>query len=380
MTEASHRPTVAKISLDAIVKNYHNLKQYLPKGTKIYSILKSNAYGYGTVPVAKALSDAKADAFGVAIFDEALELRQAGIEEPILILGLSNATMAKELAQLKLTPTISSVNWLKEAKRKLMDSKTTEELTVQLNFDSGINRTGVKSLEEGQMIVDYLAENKAYFHLEGIYTHYATTDSLDDYSQAKLNEQMSHFEHFKENIDLSKFNHTIEWHQSNSALGLRHPEFSLDAVRLGAVLFGLSPFEEQGPLPLKLIPALEIETEIVAIKQLQASETVSYGAAYESYEGEWIATIPIGYGDGWLRQYIGQNTIVGGEFAPTVGRICMDEAMISLKREVPLGSKVTLIGKQADKVVTAEEIADNSGTINTELTNIIGLRIPRVYV
>lgn len=380
MTEATHRPTVAKISLNAIVKNYHNLKQYLPKGTKIYSILKSNAYGYGAVPVAQALSEAKADAFGVAVFDEALELRQAGIEEPILILGLSYAAMAEELAQLKLTPTIWSMDWLKEAKRKLIDHNTKEVLTVQLNFDSGMNRTGVKTVKEGQAIVDYLAENKAHFHLESIYSHYATTDSLDDYSQDKLNEQMSNFENFKENIDLSEFNHTIEWHQSNSALSLRHPDFSLDAVRLGAVLFGLSPFEEPGPLPLELTPALEIETEIIAIKRLEAGETVSYGAAYESYEGEWIATIPIGYGDGWLRQYIGQNTIVGGEFAPTVGRICMDQTMISLNREVPMGSKVTLIGKQANKVVTAEEIADNSGTINTELTNIIGLRIPRVYV
>lgn len=378
MIPGLHRPTRAIVSLSAIIHNYRTIKQSLPRRQAVIAVIKANAYGHGAVRLAQALS-AETDGFAVALSDEALELREAGIANEIFILGLTSVDDAWLHAHNQIGVTFQSLDWLKAVYNKRLASNG-KRLKLHLKVDSGMGRIGARSHEEAQKIIDYVANHQDLFELNGIFTHFATADGISGHEKVKVRAQLDAFAEITDNLKVDHLHVKPILHQSNSALALWYPEETLDAVRLGIALYGVNPSNGENPLPLDLQPALSLESTIISVKKMHAGDTVSYGATYTAEEDEWIATLPIGYADGWSRRLVGLDTIVEGQRCPTVGRICMDQTMIHLPYEVAVGTKVTLIGENRGEKITAEEVGAYEDTIGYEVLCAISDRVPREYI
>lgn len=364
-----YRDTWAEINLSAIKWNIEQAKQRLANNIELYAVVKADAYGHGMVPVAKAALEAGATRLAVAFLDEALALRKAGITAPILVLGASRPENALIAAKHAIAVTVFSPQWLEKAAPFLVEGTT---LHLHVKCDTGMGRLGVKTTDELGAVVKTIKNNHSFF-FEGIFTHFATADELEtDYFQT----QLQTFHLFLESLhDLPPIIHS-----ANSATTLRYGENTFNAVRFGIPMYGLSPSEEIKPLlPYPLQPAFTLHTKIVHVKKIYKGETIGYGGTYAAQQTEWIATLPIGYADGWIRSLSGQEVLVEGIRAPIVGRICMDQCMIKLPKEVPVGTHVTLIGKQGDDEISVDEIAVTLQTINYEIPCLISTRVPRVY-
>ncbi len=364
-----YRDTWAEVDLDCITENIMSIKNRLPKDVDIFAVVKANAYGHGDVQVANTALEAGAKYLAVAFIDEAIALRQKGITAPILILGASRPVDAKIAAKMNITLTVFQIDWLKEAKSHLGSQ---DRLKVHIKVDTGMGRIGVRSSEELQE-VERLIESDERLELEGVFTHFATADELDT---TYFHQQLSKFEEMVSG--LARRPRYI--HSSNSAAAIRFPEAYFNAVRLGIAMYGLTPSPEmEKEIPFPLREAFSLKARLVHVKQLHAGDKVSYGATYESKGNEWIGTIPIGYADGWIRRLQGQEVLVDGKRSEIVGRICMDQCMVRLEEELPVGTEVTLIGKQGDDMISVNEIAAKLETINYEVPCIITNRVPRLY-
>lgn len=364
-----YRDTWAEINLDAIKWNIKKVKERLADDIELYAVVKADAYGHGMVPVAKAALAAGATRLAVAFLDEALALRKAHITAPILVLGASRPENAAIAAKYDIALTVFSASWLEKVTTLLTDEAT---LKLHVKCDTGMGRLGVKKTDELEKVVEAM-ENSSSFLFEGIFTHFATADELDtDYFQ----QQIQTF-----NVFLHSLDHLPPIiHSANSAATLRYGENTFNAVRFGIPMYGLSPSEEIKPLlPYTLQPAFTLHTKIVHVKEINQGETIGYGGAYTAHNTEWVATLPIGYADGWIRSLSGQEVLVEGIRSPIVGRICMDQCMIRLPKKLPIGTNVTLIGKQGNDEITVDEIAAKLQTINYEIPCLISARVPRVY-
>ena len=370
MFPATHRNTRVIVNLSSIKQNIKAVKKHYTN-TDIFAVVKANAYGHGMVEVAKAAHEEGVAGFCVALLDEAIQLRQEGFQEPILILGISRLEDVSILCDYRISTTVSSLDWLEKAQSLIPDGK---QLIIHLAIDTGMGRIGVRTPEEVQVIEQFLRENTSQFVFEGIFTHFATADEADT----------NQFEH-----QLTVFNKCVEAleqrptyvHCSNSAAAIWHEGLTTNVIRWGIGLYGLNPSNGGLRLPdsLQLEEALTWETEIVYVKQLHAGDTISYGATYTCSEDEWIATLPVGYADGYLRAYAPGEVIVSGVRCPIVGRVCMDQCMIRIPYEMPVGTKVTLIGKENNEHITAEELSHRSHTISYESLCLISDRVPRSY-
>lgn len=365
-----YRDTWAEINLDDIYENVSLMKKMLPSNVKMFAVVKANAYGHGDYEVANKALQAGASYLAVAFLDEALALRNKGINAPILVLGTSKPESAGVAAAAHISLTVYSIDWLETAKKFL---KKEQKLQVHLKCDSGMGRIGVRTTDELKDLENWL-KREPQFIFEGLFTHFATADELDTtYYQKQLDT-------FKQMISvLDKKPEMI--HAANSAAALRFTEPLFNAIRFGISLYGLSPSPEiKSILPFPLKEAFSLKTKIVHVKQLSKGDCVSYGATYTAKEDEWIATIPIGYADGWIRKLSGQEVIVAGERAPIVGRICMDQCMIHIPKKLPIGTEVTLIGTSDQLSISVDEIATKLDTINYEVTCMISSRVPRVFI
>ena len=233
-----------------------------------------------------------------------------------------------------------------------------------------MGRIGFRRIEEIKEAEGLLLAAGA--EVEGIFTHFATADEADD---RKFQAQY-HF--FKEVLAALEILPPIV-HASNSATSLWHADTIFTAVRLGDVMYGLNPSGSVLALPYEIKPALSLVSELVHVKQLEAGQDIGYGATYTTEEPQWIGTIPIGYADGWIREMQNFHVLINGEFCPIVGRVSMDQVTVRLPEELPLGTKVTLIGRDGEKEITATEVADYRGTINYEVVCLLSDRIPRDY-
>ncbi|MCG7346332.1 alanine racemase [Sporosarcina sp. ACRSL] len=365
-----YRPTKATVKLQAIQENINNLKQYLPRHTSIIAVVKADGYGHGEVEVARAAIEAGARMVSVATPDEALQLRDGGITGDILVMGPSPVGFAEKAAELDIHVTVSDAEWLRKAAE--MVAGTGHPLNVHVKIDSGMGRIGLRNENELQKIVEVL-EGTQSIRLEGTFTHFACADEKDP---SKTEEQFNRFMEL-----VNKFPQKPPLvHASNSAATLLYPQYALDAVRFGVSLYGIAPsVYVEKKLPFKLQKALTLETELAYVKKLEKGSSISYGATYVTEQDEWIGTLPIGYADGLKRGLRGQEVLIAGERMPIVGKICMDQCMVKLPRELQVGEKVTLIGRQGDEEITIEEWADRLGTIPYEIAVTIGKRIPRIY-
>ncbi|MGN7410079.1 alanine racemase [Sporosarcina sp. SAFN-010] len=371
MTESfNYRPTRAVVDVGAIRANVRNLRELLPAETGIIAVVKADGYGHGAAESARAAFQEGAIMAAVATPDEALDLREAGIQQPILVLGPVPITFLKEAIRQEITVTIPGVQWAQAAADELRGIK--ESLNTHVKIDTGMGRIGVRSEQEIVELVKIL-EGTSAIRVEGIFTHFATADEQDTKS---TEEQFRKFNRlvtcFPERPKLI--------HAANSAAALRFPDFALDAVRFGIGMYGIAPSEVVArELPFQLERALRLETEIAFVKQVDAKEPISYGGTYVSQPGEWIATLPIGYADGLKRGLRNQEVLIRGKRVPIVGTICMDQCMVRLPERYPEGEPVLLLGKQGNEEITMEEWATRIGTIPYEIAVTIARRVQRQY-
>lgn len=368
-----YRDTWVEINLDHVKYNIYKMKQHLPEDVEIMAVVKANAYGHGAPQVAKAALESGATRLAVAFLDEALSLRQHGIDAPILILGSTRVEDAAIAAEHQISLAVHSLEWLKKVNPLLSEAGIKHPLTIHLKCDTGMNRIGLRTEEEVKEAEKLIKSTNKIF-LEGIFTHYATAD---EHNQSLTKKQLERFHSLINAMEqLPPMVHT-----SNSAASLRFPEAYFNAVRMGISMYGLSPSEEiKSELPFPLKSAFSLYTKVKQVKRISKGETVSYGATYMAEDDEWIATIPIGYADGWLRRLSGQTVLVNGKRAPIVGRICMDQCMVKLPAEVMEGTAVTLIGADHEDSISVDEIAKKLETINYEVVCQISTRVPRVYL
>ncbi|MEG0289712.1 MAG: alanine racemase [Carnobacterium sp.] len=372
MVVGIHRKTIAYIDTQAIISNIQQEIQWMDKGTALYAVVKADGYGHGAVEVAKAAREAGATGFCVAILDEALELREAGFTEPILILGLVDVAYTELMASNKLSVAVSSIKWLDQAQAILKKSNGTEKLAVHVALDTGMGRIGFKTADEVHAVEKWFEANESLY-FEGIFTHFAKADSRDE---SHFNQQMEKF-----NVLISNLHQKPPFvHTANSATALWHKGCSSNLIRFGIAMYGLNPSGSLLPEPYPLKPVMRISSEISHIKQMQEGETIGYGATYRAHEGEWIGTIPIGYGDGWRRDLQGHDVLVEGHRCEIVGRVCMDQCMIRLPYEVAEKTEVVLVGQSQNETISMQEIADYLHTIHYEVTCGLTTRIPRKYI
>ncbi|UCZ53682.1 alanine racemase [Bacillus shivajii] len=370
-----YRDTWAEVNLNAISENLINIQSILPKGVETMAVVKANAYGHGAIDVAKAALSSGATFLGVAILDEAIALREAGITAPILVLGHVRPENAIYAAEKGITLTVFQKDWVEKVAQEI--DENTPKIKCHVKIDTGMGRIGIRTIEEGKALIRTLKQSPL-FEVDGIYTHYATADEVDttyvEIQQGRFDKMVQWFER--------EWGQVVPYkHCANSATTLRFAERSYNLVRVGISMYGLSPSEEiKDELPVPLIEAFSLHSRITQVKQMTEGEFISYGATYETKENEWIATIPIGYADGWIRAHSGGDVLVDGRRRPIVGRICMDQLMVSLDERVEEGTKVTLLGKQGEEHITIDEVARRLQTISYEIPCSISYRVPRAIM
>ncbi|WP_125583998.1 alanine racemase [Levilactobacillus cerevisiae] len=371
MVVGVHRPTQLVIDRQALRENIHTAVTRLATGCELFMVVKANGYGHGATQVAQVAKDAGATGFCVAILDEALELRAAGFNEPILVLGVSDPADAPLMANQRISATVADQAWLTDAVAYLDLAKPAAPLQVHLGLDTGMGRIGFKTPATLQAAVAYLNQ-QATLNFEGIFTHFSTADSPDD---TYFKQQVATWKQLTGALtQLPRYVHV-----SNSATSLWHAECNINVVRFGVAGYGLNPSGTAVKEPYPLQPALSLVSELVHVKQVAAGESVGYGATYTASQSEWVGTVPIGYADGYERRLQGFHVLVNGQPCEIIGRICMDQLMVRLPTKYQRGTKVTLVGQDGDETISLQDVADYCGTIHYEIACGFTSRIPRVY-
>lgn len=371
--ETFYRPTWVEVSLDALRHNIGAFRQALPADISLMAVVKADAYGHGAVKVAQEAMDCGVDYIGVAFLDEGLELRRAGVTAPILVLGYTPPEGIVPAVEHDITLTV-----FHDELWPALDLIREGKLSVHVKIDTGMGRLGLQADEEAISFLERAVRHPS-LNVEGVYTHFASADEAD---KAYTLEQHGKFEriigHFRDSGVLFRYVHT-----GNSAAGIDCPELSYNMVRLGIGMYGLYPSGEVNRERVKLEPVMSIKTQMSHIKTLPGDSGISYGVIYRTQGEETIATLPIGYADGYSRMLSQKvHALVRGRRVPIVGRICMDQCMANVSGiENPTkDEEVVLMGRQGEEVVSAEELADLLGTVNYEITCMISHRVPRVYV
>ncbi|MDX8367390.1 alanine racemase [Cytobacillus sp. IB215665] len=365
-----HRDTWVEINLDHIHDNVQAMRNHIADDVQIIAVVKANAYGHGYTQVARTALEAGATMLAVAFMDEAIFLRKHGIQAPILVMGATRPEDLSDAIKFNVIITIFQADWLHEALKSYHEDQA---IHLHVKLDTGMGRLGVRTEAELKEI-ETVVNNDKRLVLHGVYTHFATADEINT---TYLEQQYSLFQQM------------LDWfvekpsmiHCANSAAALRFPHQLFNAIRFGISMYGLTPSVDIKPqLPFPLKEAFSLHSRLSHIKLVSPGNSVSYGATYTTKQEEWIGTVPIGYADGWLRKLRNNEVLVNGERIPIVGTICMDQMMVKLDNEVPVGTQVTLIGQQLNNFIQVDEIAEQLDTINYEVTCMINYRVPRLYI
>lgn len=364
----------ADINLDAIYDNIKNTRKIIKEGTKIMAVIKADGYGHGAVAIAKTIDDI-VDAYGVAILEEAIELRKMGIKKDILILGVSSKEQYKTIVEYDIIQTTFDLGMAKclneEAKKQGKIAK------VHIKLDTGMTRIGFKDNDESIEIIKEISKLDNII-IDGIFTHFACADESDKKS---ANKQFERFINFNKKLEEEGIMVNCK-HISNSAGIIDMPQVNLDMVRSGISTYGLYPSNEVNKDNLVLKPAMTIKTRITFVKDVDEGVGVSYNSTYVTKKKTKIATIPVGYADGYPRQLSSKGRVlIHGKSVSIIGRICMDQFMVDVSDidDVKAGDEVTLVGKDKNEFISVEELSSLAGSFNYEFVCDIGKRIPRVY-
>ena len=374
----SYQRVWAEVDLDAIWENMVHMKENIAENTKILAVIKTDGYGHGGVPIAKMLEQLDfMFGYAAATYEEAHVLREAGVKKPILILGYTFPYCYEELIREEIRPAVYRRDTVEELVAAA--AKVGKKAKVHIKVDTGMGRIGITPDEEGLEFVRFLIEHPE-LEVEGIFTHFAKSDEAD---KTSANHQLELFQNFIDKIQ-TELGITIPVkHCSNSAAILEMPQANMDMVRAGITTYGLYPSEEVSKDIVPLRAAMSLYSHIVYCKTIHAGQSVSYGGLFTAQKDTRVATIPVGYGDGYPRSLSGRGyVLIHGKRAPILGRVCMDQFMVDIS-EIPEamdGDKVTLLGMDGTERITAEELGELSGRFNYEFVCDLGKRIPRVYI
>ena len=326
-----YRNTWAEVNLDAIAYNAKQLTALLPNGSKMMGVVKADGYGHGGAETAKTLINSGVDYLMTALFEEALSLREAGIQTPILVVGRVHPQYAPIAAENNITLSVFQMDWIE----KVQQFELPKPLTVHLEFETGMNRTGICTEKDLEDIVEALLKLKQVT-ITGAYTHFAAADE----DKSPLYKAQCDRYHAMLDKLRSLYDGPLLAHMGNSAAGIQYSEEMLHYTRFGVSLYGLYPSAVIKSFNIvKLRQAMSLYSELIQVKKVRAGEIISYGGTYTSKEDEWIGTVPIGYADGWSRNLQGFYVLVDGKKCPIVGRICMDSMMIKLDKAYEVGKR-----------------------------------------
>ncbi|EKQ51663.1 MULTISPECIES: alanine racemase [unclassified Clostridium] len=366
--------TYAKIDLKAILNNINEIKNRIEKDVKVMAVIKADGYGHGAAVLGDFLKN-EVNYYGVATIDEAIELREFGIKLPILILGYTSPSQYIEVIENNITQTIYTLETAKKISK--VASICGRQAKIHVALDTGMTRIGFNADENGVFAIAEICKLPNVV-IEGLFTHFSTADEIDK-SYSKL--QMDRYDRFVELLEQRKISIPIK-HMCNSAGIIEFDHHRFDMVRAGIILYGLYPSEEVNKNSVKLIPALEWKAHVINVNTVDAGHGVSYGKTYITKNKTKIATIGVGYADGYPRALSSKGRVlIHGEYASIIGRICMDQMMVDVTHinNVEIEDEVTLVGKDGENIISVEELANIAGSFNYEFVCGIGKRVPRIY-
>ena len=372
-----HSRIQAEIDLDAMTYNLEHIKKNLAPGTQVIAVLKADGYGHGAVPLARRIQkDPEIWGIAVATVEEGEELRNAGITKPILILGYTYQEDYQKIANLDFRPAVFKLSMAKELSKAALEAGKT--LKIHIKIDTGMTRIGYRDVKKD--VPEILEISKLPgLEIEGIFTHFARADEADKTPALVQYEKFQEFIRALEQEGL----HIPMKHCSNSAGIIRMQEANLDAVRAGIILYGLYPSKEVERESVPLKPLMSLRSHIAYIKTVEPGAEISYGGIFTTVRETRVATIPVGYADGYPRGLSNKGSVlIRGKRAPILGRVCMDQFMVDVT-EIPEAEEldqVTLLGKDGEDCITMEELGELSGRFNYEFACCISKRVPRVYL
>lgn len=367
--QIGYRPTWAQVNLDNLAYNFRQVRSRVADKTKVLVTVKADAYGHGLVKVAKKLVACGVDYLGVASIDEGIKLRKAGIRKPILLLGLILKSDIRPVFTYQLIPTVCDLSLAVSLNRQAQALK--QKIPVHIKVDTGMGRIGVQ-LHEAFALVCQISKLKN-IQIQGIFTHFPLADLDRKFTQQQIDS-------FNALVgDLNKTGIKIPLvHAANSIGLISHPKSHFTMVRPGLVIYGLYPKKDLG---LVLKPVLSLKTRVIFVKRIKAGCGISYGLTYRTKRAANIVTLPVGYGDGYPRNLSNlARVLIGNKSFKVSGRVCMDQIMVDVGNyKAKVGEEAVLIGRQGKEQITAEELAQLSGTISYEIVCGLGSRIPRIY-
>lgn len=377
--DAQMKRTWAEVDFDKLAHNYHALRGLAPAGTKYLGLVKADAYGHGAVPVAKKLEELGADYLGVACLDEAIEVREAGVKTPILILGCTSSIYAAELVKYNITQACYDLEYAKELSAGAQKAGGT--ITVHIQCDTGMTRLGFMCHEDtmeksASEIIE--AVKLPGLKAEGIFTHFSDSDGSEEYTML----QFGRFQDIIQRVRDLGYEFEIR-HCANSAATLLYPATYLDMIRPGIVQFGHFPDAKIDHALCDLVPVLELKSRVATVRDVPANTPVSYGRTNTLTRPSRLAVIPVGYGDGFCRGFSNKLTVlINGKKLPIVGRICMDMCMVDVTDapDVKEGDVAILYGSDGTNDQPVEAGAEIMNTISYELLCVLTKRIPRIYL
>lgn len=369
----------AEIDLDALQFNIENIKDSIGEGTRIIAVLKTDGYGHGAIQIARILEhEERVWGYAVATAEEAFSLRENGMHKPILVLGYTFPYSYGQMIRDGIRATVFTY----EAAKELSDTAVAagKNCRIHVKIDTGMTRIGIHPDDGGVELIRRIAALPG-LEVEGMFTHFATADEAD---RTKAYHQMNLFREYADRVERGLGIVIPMKHCSNSAGIARMPEANMDAVRAGIILYGLWPSSEvRSDAAIQLRPMLSLKSRVVYVKTVPGGQEISYGGTYTTTRDTRVATICIGYGDGYPRSLSNRgHVLIKGQRAPVIGRVCMDQFMVDvtgIDSPVCVGDPVTLIGRDKDACITMEELGALSGRFNYELACDIGKRIPRIY-
>jgi alanine racemase len=366
----------AEIDLQAVARNIREIRRVTAATAKVMAVVKANAYGHGAVEVSRTALANGAEWLGIARVPEGVSLREAGIEAPVLILGYTTPEQYGEVVRNRLTQAV----YTRDMGLALAEAAAREGIKarVHIKVDTGMGRIGWVDLSRAVQDCLELARNPN-LEIEGIFTHFATSDASDK------RYTLQQFQKFMDIIELLRKN-GLEFplrHCANSAAIMELPETHLDLVRAGIIVYGLYPSDEVDHSRIELSPVMSLKARVAYVMKVPAGFKVSYGCTYKTERDTLIATIPLGYADGYSRLLSSRGEVLlNGQRAHVVGRVCMDQIMVDAGAipGVKMGDEAVIIGRQGDMEVSVDEIASKLGTINYEVTCMVYHRVPRIYI
>lgn len=367
----------AKIDLDAIAYNMEQMKQNIRPETKVMAVIKADGYGHGAVQIAEMMERWNYIwGFAVATLDEAVVLRTEGIQKPILVLGCVFPDQYMEMLKHEIRMNIYTEEMAESISR--MAAREGKTAYMHIKLDTGMSRLGFGINEQSAETIKRISK-MPNVNMEGIFTHFTKADEKD---KSFTKKQIQEFVWMTERLKEKNVRFTYE-HCSNSAGIIDVPEANFDIVRAGISAYGLYPSEEVDKTNVKLKPALALKSHVAFVKEIESGTPVSYGGTFVAKEKMKIATIPVGYADGYPRSLSNKGyVLIRGKKAPILGRVCMDQFMVDVTQieGVSFGDKVTMIGKDGNEILPVEVLSELSGRFNYEFVCDLGKRIPRVYV